>query len=110
MSAIREERDPQFEQQLTRWLAEGLSVDVEPLIVHAQWRADKAEAEYGKGFPDASRDLVKEAIEELLDCRNYIVWKLEQIHRSDDDSASTDPLQSAMRHVILAFEDLRRAI
>lgn len=104
------ERDREFEDLTTRELATGLA-DPEPLIAYARKRADRAQAEYGHDFPDTTRDLEVEALDELADCRNYIVWRLDGIRRGlfPNDHWRVPHLQMALRGVITVFEQLQQA-
>lgn len=110
MTALREPRNPIFEQELTRHLATGLSVDVESINRFAGDRANNGAGEYGTGFPERSRDLPREALEEIADLRNYLVWALERVHRGHaPDGLHVGHLQCALRHTILAFDEVSRA-
>lgn len=100
-------RDREFERLCTRELAGGLGVDVGPLILFAERRADHFAADYGHDFPDLERDLEQEALDELADARNYVVWKLDAIRR-ELATGDVEQLQLALKHVALAFEALRR--
>jgi hypothetical protein len=104
-------RDREFERQATRELCSGLSIDVEALIVYAERRADSGEANYKRDFPDLSRNLRDEALQELADARNYIVWALDAIRRDlDDEQWRTEPLQEALPLIAMAFEKVREAL
>lgn len=106
----RRPRDREFEQRTTRELTPGLGVDVEPIIMFAERRADKAEEEYGKGFPTDDRDLDMEGLEEGSDWRNYIVWAMQRTHCAGQDDWRNEHRQRALRYVILAFEEIRHII
>lgn len=112
VDAVRHPRNPAFERELTRQMGRGLRVDVEHLNRLAGQRAcTLGAAEYGSGLPEVSRDLEREAIDEMADARNYLVWRLDQIHRGlVEDDGRTEHLQIALRHVALAFEEIRRAL
>ena len=101
-----ESRDRQFERAATREIAGCLGMDIEPLIVFAERRADHFEGDYGHDFPDLSRNLEQEALDELADARNYIVWRLDAIHRGLS-GGDVEQLQIALKHVALAFAALR---
>jgi hypothetical protein len=99
-------RNRDWERRCTREIAGALGVDIEPLIVFAERRADYFEGEYGHDFPSLDRNLEQEALDELADARNYVVWKLEAIHRGLA-AGDVEQLQIALRHVALAFAALR---
>lgn len=99
-------RNREFERRATREIAGGLGVDIEPLIAYAERRADVCQEEYGHDFPDLKRNLEHEALDELADARNYIVWKLDAIHR-ERLTGDVEQLQIALKHVALAFAALR---
>ncbi len=106
-------RDRGFERETTNRAATGLGIDVEALNRLAEARADGLGHEaYGRDFPDIGRDLRREAIEELLDARNYVVWLLDAMQRGWILAVNEDRtrhLQAALRHVILAFEEINRS-
>ena len=99
-------RNRDFERRATREIGGTLGVNIEPLIVFAERRADYFQADYGHDFPDLERNLEQEALDELADARNYIVWKLDAIHR-DLCEGDVEQLQIALKHVALAFAALR---
>lgn len=105
----RLERDPEWERDLLRHVATGLNADVGALILFARKRAEIGERNYGEAFPAPNRDLMLEAKEELGDGTNYIMWKLDRIRRGLDEAEEwrVPGLQIALRHVALAFEEIR---
>lgn len=104
-------RDREFEAEAIRELAAGLGVNVEPLIRFARQRADAGERAYRHDFPDLTRDLEREGLEEGADWTNYIVWRLDAIRRDlvEGQEWKVEHLQAALRHVALAFEATRAA-
>jgi hypothetical protein len=103
---LRRNRD--FERDVIKDAAGGLMVDPEPLIVFAQRRADQFEREYGHDFPSLERDMAQETLDELGDAANYIAWYLDAIHRGLLEGGDrVTHLQRALRHVVLAFEEIR---
>lgn len=107
---VQRQRTRGFECEITRQVTEGIRVNVESLNLLAGQRADQAEHDYGHDFPELGRPLEREALEELADARNYIVWRLDAIHRGlDDQEWRVQHLQIALRHVALAFEEIRSA-
>lgn len=104
-------RDRDFEGEAIRRIAAGLGVNVEPLVRFACQRADAFESEYGHDFPDLSRDLEREGLEEAADWTNYIVWRLDSIRRDmvEGQEWKIEHLQTALKHVALAFEATRAA-
>jgi len=106
-------RDPQFECEITRYLLSGINVDPEPLNVFAGRRADIAKRDYGRDFPDLSRDLAKEACEELADARNYAVWWLDAFNRGllpDSEHWKAEHVQAGLKHAALAFNEFHQAM
>lgn len=107
-------RDVTFEREMTRTRANGLKIDPEPLNIYAEARAGRGAVDYGTDFPGSSRCLFTEALQELADARNYIVWQLDVIRRSDDGHDDgqwrVEPLQRALASVALAFEDVRSCL
>ncbi len=99
-------RDREFEPRAIREIAGCLGVDLEPLIFYAGRRADAGQADYGRDFPDLSRNLEQEALDELADGTNYIVWRLDAIRRGLC-GGDVEQLQIALKHVALAFAALR---
>lgn len=99
-------RNRDFERRATREIAGALGVDIEALIAFAERRADHFEGDYGHDFPDLSRNLEQEALDELADARNYVVWRLDAIHRGLC-GGDVEQLQIALKHVALAFAALR---
>ncbi len=103
-------RDPAFEALMVRELAGGLGIDVTALNTFADRRAQAGAVAYGEDFPNVQRNLELDALEELADCRNYLCWRLEQIHRGIvDDEDRTAALSLALKHVANAFEAVRAA-
>jgi hypothetical protein len=103
-------RDREFERLIVRNAAAGLMVDPEPLIVFAQRRADHFAGEYGHDFPSLERDMAQETLDELGDAANYLSWFLDAIHRDLLEGGDrVTHLQRALRHVILAFDEVRQA-
>jgi hypothetical protein len=79
------------------------------LVCLAARRADFGEREYGKGFPVSERDLIVEAEQEIGDLANYLVWSLDRIRRGlDPNEWRAAGLQAALRHTVLAFEEIRK--
>lgn len=104
-------RDREFEVNAVRRVAGGLGVNVEPLIRLAQERADAGQQDYRHDFPDLTRDLELEGLEEGADWANYIVWRLDAIRRNmvEGQEWKVEHLQAALKHVALAFEATRAA-
>lgn len=102
------ERDHVWEQAAIRELVGGLSADPVPLIKYAASRALVGEIKYGFAFPEPSRDLVVDAIEEFGDAVNYPLWKLDQIRRGlcEQDTWMVEHLQRALRFAALGFEEM----
>lgn len=106
----RLERDPEWESDLLQHISSGLNADVSALRVFARRRAEIGERNYGEAFPASGRDLLREAREEAGDLANYLMWQLDRIRRGLDDREWLVPqLQIALRHVVLAFEEIRGA-
>src|SRR5581483_5124657 len=100
-----------FEDEATRYIVSGTAVDPTPINALAGSRADRAQQEYGHDFPSLERDLEREALEELADARNYIVWRLDAINRGLCGGAwRVEHLQRALRNVVVAFDDVRQAL
>lgn len=98
------ERNRLFEREATREIASTLGASIDDLNMLAERRADQ----YGDEFPDPTRNLELDALEELADCRNYLLWRIESIHRGVHDRIDKVPhLQLALKHVALAFEAVR---
>lgn len=103
-------RDREWEAQATREMTRGLALDPEPLIAFATRRADSAQQEYGCDFPNLDRDLGLETADELADARNYVVWWLDAIRRDLAEGGDrVVHLQRALRHIALAFDEVRSA-
>ena len=108
--AQRLERDRAGEREITDEIGGTLSVYTGAINQMAEQRADTASDEYGAGFPLLSRNLEREGLEELADCRNYIVWRLQSLlWELVEDDGRIPHLQTALRHVVMAFEELRAA-
>lgn len=106
---VRHQRNRGFERELTERIV-GFVADARALSVFAERRADRAEDEYGQDFPALDRDLEREALEELADCRNYVVWRLDGIHRDlFEGGERVEHLQNALRYVALAFNEVMQA-
>jgi hypothetical protein len=104
-------RDKAFEATVVREMTRGIRVDPEPLIHLAQTRADRFAHDYGRDFPDLTRNLEHEALEEIADAVNYVVWRLDAIRRGVDLAEwKVAHLQIAVRHFALAFEELRATL
>lgn len=104
-------RDREWEREATQRIA-GDMVDVAALNALAERRADDGAAVYGFDFPALDRDLEREALEELSDCRNYLVWRLDGIRRDlydDDDPDRIANLHLALRGLAQVFEAVRKA-
>lgn len=101
----RADRDIAAECAMTKEIA---TVDVTALNRMATERAAQGALNYGTGAPELSRDLERDALEELADCRNYLVWRLDQIQRGirDDMLWAVPNLQLALRSTAIAFDAL----
>ena len=103
-------RDREFERRLVREATAGLMIDPEPMIVFAQRRADHFERDYGHDFPSLDRDMAQETLDELGDACNYIAWYLDAIRREWVEGGDrVTHLQTALKHVALAFDEVQRA-
>jgi hypothetical protein len=71
-------RDIPFERDWIAWVAEAAGQDPARLMVFAEQRAGQDPVRGAAG-----RDFGLEALEELADARNYLVWWAEQTLRSD---------------------------
>ena len=99
-------RDRAFECELTSRIS-GEFVSADAINRHAQGRSDSLGDDISL-IP--VRDFVLETLEELSDARNYIVWQLQLIHLNLlEDDGQVELLQTALRSVVFAFEELRKA-
>lgn len=98
-------RNMEYEREATREAARGV-VDPTPLIEFSEVRACRLSGEYVTDpmLVAQGRDRRRDAREELSDCRNHLVWWLEENH--GDDRAHDAFL--ALRHVALAYDLLWR--
>lgn len=104
-------RDRGWEREALQRIA-GDMVNVGPLMMHAQRRADEGAEVYGFDFPDLSRNLEQEALDELADCTNYVLWRLDGLRRSlydDDDPDRIANLHLALRGLAQVYEAVRKA-
>lgn len=59
--------------------------------------------------PEASpRDLIREALEELADCRNYLVWRIQQLRTENGGTFEVFRVQAALAVVVLAWRAVKR--
>lgn len=102
-------RDREFEDRCTQETCIGIHVNTTVLSSFAGTRADRFATTYGSGFPALDRNLEMEALEELADARNYIVWRLDGINRGlfPGQEWKIAELQLALRSVAMGFEQLR---
>jgi len=104
-------RDREFEREAVRHITAGIRVDHDALTVYSQTRADQHASEYGHDFPAADRNLDREALEELGDATNYVTWALDRVRRGlDDQEWKVAHRQIALRHIALAFDELRKTL
>ena len=103
-ATMTRQRDIESERDLTRHAAAGVA-DPADLIEQAEFRAATLSGEYvlEPGLVALGRDRLHDAREELLDCRNHLVWWLQD----DVESEHRQRVCAALREVVLAFELLR---
>lgn len=97
-------RNIQFERDITHHCARGV-VDPAELIEHAEARAGGHLSSEYVTDPMLVRtdvDEIHDASEELADARNRLVWWLE--HNLNDPTVHFK--QNALRHIILAYQQL----
>ncbi|MGH2866199.1 MAG: hypothetical protein ACRDNK_01340 [Solirubrobacteraceae bacterium] len=95
------ERNLLTEQDITRHAAQGVA-DPSGLIRHAEARARSLSGEYvhRPELVQQGRDRILDAKEELADCRNHLVWWLED-HM--EESRERRHALVALRHIVLAY-------
>jgi hypothetical protein len=96
-------RSIQFEREATKEAARGYC-DPLPIVEFSETRITRLSGEY---VPDpmlvkVGRDKRRDAKEELADCRNYLVWWLEE-NMGDDDAPG---VLLSLTHVLLAYDAL----
>jgi len=98
-------RNINYEREATREAARGVC-DPSPLIEFSEARASCLSGEYVTDpmLVAQGRDRVRDAKEELSDCRNHLVWWLEENH---GDEKAHDAF-FALRHILLAYDLLCR--
>lgn len=103
---IERQRDIENERALTDLAGQAVGLDrtvADSLTAFAEQRA--------RPGPIVERDFVTEALEELADCRNYLIWGAQQAAaRTTEDGEPNDSeyaqLLTALSHVLRAWEQI----
>jgi hypothetical protein len=113
-SRIRMHRDRRFENEIVRELCEGLKIDWQLLNTYAGRRADRAEREYGRDFPDiVNRNMAREGADEAADGVNYPRWWLDAYNRGlipEDEHWKAQHFEAALKYSALAFHEFAQAV
>lgn len=104
-------RDVEDERLITRLALAGLGKEgaavAAALIEFAEERA-----EAGPVRDVATRDLMQDGLEELADCRNYLVWAIQDLERlsfAPDRADALQELYEALAETARSFARIKRA-
>lgn len=110
----RVQRDRRFEAEILRQLCDGLKIDWQLLNTFASRRADLAEREYGRDFPDiVRRNMAREGADEQADSVNYARWWLDAYNRGlipEDQHWKAEHFETALKCSALAFHAFAQAV
>ena len=97
-------RDTDFERKATTHYTGAVLVD--DLIRFSEERANVLTP--GEVRDRTAKDYQREALEELADCRNYLVWWLQAIHL-EEVGGGVEALGDAMRALAVLWRAVREA-